>query len=450
MANKLINFFKNLFTHPNETTIRETGSIALGSGFTQTAKYISTIELLTMGDFIRCVQMIGDSIAEVDFNLYKLEKGVWKYDTTNAWNVLLNKTPNDEISAYEFKKIIVNNLFIYGRAFIYIFRDKAGKPIELIPMYSNYVKRVVNNGVPEYFITSTNGDTNDYKKTQEILETKIPAEDIIYIPWEQFDNVQNSEFRTLYINTLNKIKENDKSTLNAFKNDTGLSLWVKLPDASNKQQRLMVAQGLKETHEVLKETGMLAFVYDDKMTIESNDKFISSPISIELRKYVAQELASKFGIPPAFLGIENPNQSLSQTSKYYLDRAVKPILMRIIKKIEYAIFKELGLKKEKYKIRYNTLFLEGLDAKEKIDVASKGVNGGIFTINEARDYVGLDPIENGDVLFANGTLQPIHQVGEKIQAEKEKIQAETEAIENGETTNKKPETETTNEKDLFS
>lgn len=417
MANKFLNFFKKIFKHDEPSTIKEAGTIALGGNYWSAAKYLNTAELLTIGDFIRCVQMIGDSIAEIDFNVYKFEKGQWKYDVNNIWNVLLNKTPNNEINSYELKKIIVNNLFVYGAAYIYIFRDAQNKPIELIPCFSNYIIRKVVNGTPEYFLTNYDTLTEKEIPKKEFENIKIPAEDIIYIPWESFDNVKNSQFRTLFVNTLNKIVENDKSTLNSFKNDTGLSLWVKLQDASNREQRAKVAESLKETNEYLKTTGMMAFVYDDKMEIQSNDKFISSPISIELRKYVAQELAAKFGIPPSFLGIEIPNQSTSQLSKFYLDRAVRPILSRIIKKIEYTIFKEFISKKDKYKIRYNTLFLEGLDAKDKIDVASRGVNGGIFTINEARDYVGLDPIDGGDKLYANGTLQPINLLGEKLQVE---------------------------------
>lgn len=423
---KIWDFIKGFFKHDKPTTTTESGTIALGGNYWSATKNIPTAELITIGDFFRCVQLISDSVAEIDFNVYKFEKNNWKYDSSNIWNVLLNKTPNNELSAYEFKKIIVSNLFIYGAAYIYIYRDDRNKPIELIPIFSNYITREVVNGEPVYYLLPLEGV--DPKTKKDIDKVKLPAEDVIYIPWETLDNIKNVNFKNIFSNTLNKIIENDKSTLNAFKNDTGLSLWVKLQDASNRNQRERVAQSLKETAEHLKQTGMMAFVYDDKMEIQANDKFISSPISIELRKYVAQELAAKFGIPPAYLGVEIPNQSTAQLAKYYLDRAIRPVLARIIKKIEYTIFKDITIKKDKYKIRYNTLFLEGLDAKDKIDVASRGVNGGIFTINEARDYVGLDPIDGGDTLYANGTLQPIKLLDEKVEAEIEKVNAETENI----------------------
>lgn len=420
---------KKFFSHNDTKTIKEQGYFPLGGGLASTNKYISTMELLTLSYFNRCVEIVANDLASINFNVFKKSKGLWEKDENDILNKLLNKNPNSEMSGFELKKWIVQSLFVYGAAAIYIARDDDGKAFELLPIFRNYINRKVIDGIPRYYLQENIGATESSQenKVQPLKSDEfLPNEDVIWIPYFQIDGVQNVEFRTLYSSILNKIKENDLSTLNAFKNDTGLSLFVKLKNSANSEQKEKVAQSLRDSATLLKQTGMLAFVYDDKMEIESNQKVLQSPISIELRRYVAQELSAMFGIPSSFLGIETPNQSTNQLANFYLDRCLNPILNLIISKIEYSFFKD-DTKKE---IRYSLIKLSGLDLKDKIDMLSKAINAGILTINETREILGFNPTENGDKLIANGTLQPIDKLGEKVEADIQNLNAETDSIKN--------------------
>lgn len=409
---KIWDNIKKFFGHNDTKTIKEQGFFPLGGGWTSADQYISTRKLLTLGFFNRCLEYIANDIASIDLKIFKLQKNEWKSDDANNLNILLNRKPNEEMSGFEFKKWIVQSIFVYGAAAIFIARDNDGNPIELLPIYRNFIKREVVDGIPRYKLTEYVGSTETSQNNDvEALDadTYLDNEDVIWIPYFQIDGVQNVEFRTLYSSILNKIQENDVSTLNAFKNDTGLSLFVKLKNAANSEQKQKVAQALKESATFLKQTGMLAFVYDDKMEIESNQKVLQSPISMDLRKSVAQELSAMFGIPCSFLGIETPNQSTNQLANSYLDRCLNPILNLIVSKLEYSLFGD-DVKKQ---IRYSLIKLSGLDLKDKIDMLSKAINAGILTINETRDMLGYNPVEDGDKLIANGSLNYVDKLGQQ-------------------------------------
>lgn len=422
-AKEFLKDLKGLFSHDNKRSIREQGNMVLGGPYNSTSKYIPSLELFTIGDFVRAVQMIGNSVASVDFQIYKDTKGKWEYDKNNIWNTLLNKKPNQEMTPHEMKKNIVWNIFIYGRASLFIERDPMTKePIALIPIFSNYLKREVIDGVPQYKITGSSSTETSMNNviSSNVNDVIIPNEDLIWLPYETWDNIQNVEFRTLYSFALNKIRENDKSTLNALANDAGLAMFVKLKDSSNAQQQEEVAANLKESTRQMKDTGMFAFVYDEKIEIESNNSLYQKPIGIEMRKYVTQEIAAKFGIPPSFLGVEIPNTSSLQLNKFYLDNAIKPILNNIISRIQYTIFGD----NKKYKIKYSLIELSGINLMENMEVITKGINSGVMTINEAREMIGLNPRDDGDKLYANGTLLPIDKLGTRLESEAKKFDSE--------------------------
>lgn len=424
---KLIDWIKNLFSHNENRYIREQGNFALGNGLnSQLNKYKTTPELLVDGDFIRCVQILANDIAKIHFEIQELQKFdenefYIREKKQSNWNYLWNINPSNDLSPQELKKTIVWNLILYGAAAIYIVRDKSNKACELIPIFRNFITRKTEFGIP-YYIINFSGSTESKNSNEDLPkenDIRVENDDIIWIPYEILDNFSNVEFRTLYSIALNKIQQNQISQMNALTNDIGVSLFVKMKNASNAEQRLAVQQALRDSAKMMKETGMLAFVFDEKMDVSGNDKFVQSPVSLELRKYVAAELGAKFGIPPAFLGIETPNQSLSQLNRFYLDRGLEPLANLIVTKISYSIFGD-----GKRRVSYNTLNLAGLDLNEKVATISQAINNGIMTPNEGRAWLGLEPHPNGNELLANGAIQSMNSMKEKTEAEINKLDSE--------------------------
>ena len=51
------------------------------------------------------------------------------------------------------------------------------------------------------------------------------------------------------------------------------------------------------------------------------------------------------------------------------------------------------------------------DLKTQAECITKFIQSGVYTINEARNLVGLPPVNGGDVIVMNGSYVPLEKLG---------------------------------------
>ena len=435
--------FLNVFGHTDKKTTKTIGALPLGMNYR--SKYISTQELLTTTYFVRSVQMIANDIASLDCSHLILKKNKWVPNNNSEINYLLNMKPNSELSAFEFKKILIWNIFLYGYAAILITRKKIkikNKTEEIIesfiPIYSNYIEREIINGVPKYKINITSSTDNLEATSQDkffSIKEEYSEDEIIWLSYELLDNFRNTEFKNFFAKSLSKVIDSDNAMQNSVMHDVGIQMLIKVKGKLNEEMKTQITQALLDTTRRMKETGQAAFIQDGSWEVVNQDLFKPSKITDEIRKNIGVEFAATFGIPPALLGIDAANSygQQAQITKSYSDKALKPLLTNIMQKFSFSIFEDSTINK----ISYSSLGMAGLDAKEKIEFLSKAINAGIMTQNEARENVGLSPImeDSADLILTNSALQPteliyqnlLEDIENKI-ATKEKLNAETEQI----------------------
>lgn len=429
LKNKIL----NVFGHTDKKTNLLKGIFNLGS-FSKAGGSLTTQELLGTTYFVRSVQMIANDIACLNWNHFNLKKNKWYLNNKSEINYLLNIRPNLELSAFEFKKILIWNIFLYGYAAILIIKDKKTSQIEsLIPVFSNYIKREIRNGKPIYTIDLNSTTDNSVETTKDYnlnLKDEYSENEIIWLSYELIDNYRNTEFKNFFHKTIQKVQASDDAILNSVKNDLGIQMSIKVKGVQDKTTKERIAESLETTIETMRRTGQAAFIHDDKWEISSTELFKPSKITDEIRKNIGVEFASIFGIPPVLLGIDASNSydKQAQIQKSYYDKALKPLLTNIVQKFSFSLFDD----STKNKISYSVLELSGLDASTKIEFISKAVNAGIMTANEGRENIGLSPNSGdaADLLLINSALQPIQLISDKVSADIDKIKAETVNLKN--------------------
>ena len=65
--------------------------------------------------------------------------------------------------------------------------------------------------------------------------------------------------------------------------------------------------------------------------------------------------------------------------------------------------------------KYNERAILRADTKTQMETLTAGVNNGIYTPNEAREFVDLPEKEGGDILITNGNYIPITEVGKQYE-----------------------------------
>ena len=134
----------------------------------------------------------------------------------------------------------------------------------------------------------------------------------------------------------------------------------------------------------------------------------------ELRKYSALQIAGAFGIKPNQINnYEKSSYANSETQQ--LAFLVDTMSYRL-KMYEEEINGKILMPEEianQYFYKFNEKAILRADSKTQMENLAKAVNNGIYTPNEAREYLDQPSEEGGNRLIVNGNYIPLTQVGQQ-------------------------------------
>jgi HK97 family phage portal protein len=124
----------------------------------------------------------------------------------------------------------------------------------------------------------------------------------------------------------------------------------------------------------------------------------------ELKTQTMKRICGLFGIPPAMIGVVEGKYNNTQTmlDEFY-KTTMYPMVINIEQKLNLHLFKGFP----NLCIRFDTKdFLKGA-ALDQMNFAVQGLNAGIITPNEAREYLNMAKIDGQDELTSKNTQQDI-------------------------------------------
>ena len=195
---------------------------------------------------------------------------------------------------------------------------------------------------------------------------------------------------------------------------TGKAILQYTGDLDKKAQRKLVSF-YEEFSNGIDNTGKIIPVPIGMTLQPLNIKFTDVQF-FELRKYSSLQIAGAFGIKPNHINdYEKSSYSNSEMQQlsFYVDT-----LQFILKQYEEeTTFKLLTNKQieEGCFFKYNERAILRADTKTQMETLTAGVNNGIYTPNEAREFVDLPEKEGGDILITNGNYIPITEVGKQYE-----------------------------------
>jgi HK97 family phage portal protein len=118
----------------------------------------------------------------------------------------------------------------------------------------------------------------------------------------------------------------------------------------------------------------------------------------ELKNQTMKRICGLFGVPPAMIGIADQKYNNTQTMMDEFYKATMyPMIINIEQKLNYHLFKGYP----NLCVRFDTKdFLKGA-ALDQINFAVQGVNAGIMSANEAREYLNMPKIDGHDELISS-------------------------------------------------
>ncbi|WP_272674842.1 MULTISPECIES: phage portal protein [unclassified Providencia] len=360
--------------------------------------------ILQISTVWRCVSLISTLTACLPLDVFETDKSGnrTKVDLSNPLARLLRYSPNQYMTAQEFREAMTMQLCFYGNSYALAERNRSGDVISLLPLLS------ANMDV------RMEGKKLVYKYQRDNEFAKFKHSEIFHLKGFGFNGLVG----------LSPIAHACKTAGTAV--------------AMEDQQREFYANGAKSPK--ILTTGDKVLTKDQRGQVEENFKEIAggpvkkrlwileggfkaedigvSPQDAETmasRKFQVSELARFFGVPPHLVGDVEKSTSwgtgIEQQNLGFLQYTLQPFISRWENCIARWLLKpgDVG----KYHAEHN---LDGLlrgDSASRAAFMKAMGESGLRTINEMRRLDNYPPLEGGDVAYRQAQYVPINQLSKE-------------------------------------
>ncbi len=369
--------------------------------------------------YYTCIKMLSETLGKLPLKYYQqTDQGRIRAPTTNAaW--LLTQKPNPFMTSTAMWTMVEQNCQHYGNAYVWIDRglqrQTYGGTYEtksIWPLQSSSVQVYIDNA--GIFGKDTSALWYVYSEPKTGKQYVLRNEDVMHFrTWYSFDGVFGLPVREILKATVDSSSESQAYMNNLYKQGLTASMALQytgdLDDAKVKKLQKKFADKLTGSMNAGKVVPVPM-----GLTLTPLNMSLADAQFFELRKYSALQIAGAFGIKPNQINdYDKSSYSNSETQQLaFLVDTMSYRLKMYEEEINDKMLSPLE-KSQNYFYKFNEKAILRTDSQTQMDNLAKAVNNGIYTPNEAREYLDLPSKEGGDILMVNGNYIPITRVGDQ-------------------------------------
>lgn len=368
--------------------------------------------------YFTCMKMLSETMGKLPLKYYQeTEKGKIRAEPTDMTR-LLTIRPNPIMTPTTLWSSVELNCQHYGNAYVWIQREFLAKRIG---------GKIENHGLwlmPSKDVTVLIDDSGIFKEKGKIYYQYIdertsemyvfPQEDVMHFKTGySLNGIMGEPVRKIIGSTVEGALESQNFMNNLYEQGltAGMAMQYagdledeKIKKLQNKYSKYLT--GSKNAGKIVPVPIGLQLV-PLKMNLTDAQFF-------ELRKHSALQIASAFGIKPNQIN-NYEKSSYANSEMQQLAFLVETMSYRMKEYEEEINYKCLNPKEleEGYYYKFNEKAILRTDAATQMNTLTAAVNNGIYTANEAREYVDKPKKEGGDILMVNGNYIPITDVGKQ-------------------------------------
>ena len=341
----------------------------------------------------RCVNLIAQSASHVPWVILKNQNGLRKKLYSHPLHKLLNH-PNPSKAGADFFTEVIASLLLFGNAYVLAVGRDDTQPQELHLLHAKSVEVVVRSGRQvAYKYRHASGETlypiNPTDSKSRVMHLRT------YHPTDPTYGLSCLEAASLPIDIHSSASKWNSSLLRngarpsgalVMKDSSGYlsddqferlkeQLYEKYSGASNSGKPLLLEGGLDWR----------------EMSISPKDMDF-----IESKNSAAREIALAFGMPPQLLGINGDNtySNMQEARLALWEETLIPLLDKIANAMTHWF---AGWFHDGIVIDFDRDSISALTDKRE-NLWTKIADSNFMTVNEKRAFVGLGPIDGGDVV----------------------------------------------------
>lgn len=363
---------------------------------------------LGLSAYFAAIRAISEDVGKVPLPVFKRGKGQDKErQTKHTTHILLNRSPNPDMSAMDWRQTITSHALSYGNGYSEIVRNKAGIAMRLWPLSPTSVKpeRIDNDGTLVYRVTRNPGEK------QVVLDQS----QVFHLRGLGFDGILGYSIATLAKQSIGLGLATEKSGAAFFGNSSRPDGLLLAPEG-----KTIGKKGKENLKEAWEEAYGGAGNAHKTAVLEGGMKWQSISIPnedaqwIETRQFNVSDIARWFRVPPhklqdllrgTFSNIEH------QSIEYVTDT-----LSSWFKRWEGEIQRKL-IPESEQSTTFAEHIAEGLlrgDINTRYTAYATARMNGWLSVNEIRALENMNSIgPEGDVYMAPLNMVPAEQFGEE-------------------------------------
>lgn len=332
----------------------------------------------------RAIQILCSIVASMPLEVYEKDGEKSRRLTDHPLSFLLSTQPSKLYSSFKFRYQLMYNLLIHGNGIAHIRRNPNAEPYSIRVINPNSVGCFVDEYLEEVI----------YQIYQEGI---VPSEDVIHISGMGYDGVvgYNPLFTSREELGLNIATRDAKSM--AYANGahpSGVLEHEGKPLSDAGYQRLK--NSFQQSYAGIENMGSTV-ILEGGVKFKAVGYTLNDMAMPEVDAMNIANVARMFGVPLHLLeALQKATlNNVHELTLQFLKFTITPLTTMIEQEFNRKVFRsdELG----RMCVRFDHKSFERADTKTQLETLQIAVRNGIFTINEARAMVGLNPVEGGDI-----------------------------------------------------
>jgi HK97 family phage portal protein len=340
---------------------------------------VNSDSAFTVSAFFGAVSLISDTVSTLPVDSYIRVDGERRPFRRNGGKPSWIDQPDVDTTKQAHYGALITSLLVYGNSYTRVYRDRAGEVVNLVVLDPNTVEVKRSSLGRKVFHVQGEKKPLTADEVIHIIDLAVPGS-------------------LIGLSRITKLK--DALGIGIALQDfaaryfaQGLSADVVLlaPTATPEQAKNLV-DGFNNRHSGLKKSHKAGILTGAGVDVKQLTNDPEKSQVLESRRFVVEEIARAFNIPPHLLGIPGSNTyaSVEQNNLQWISHGLRPIT----EKIEWAYSRLISTEQAFIKFNMNAL-LRG-DLQSRATSYSVMTQAGIMSVNDVRTLEDMSAVVGGD------------------------------------------------------
>lgn len=360
---------------------------------------VSKRAALGVAAFFRGVSVISRYVAKTPLIVYRRiePQGKERAKDHPAYK-LLRRQPNPQMTAFTVKQTAMAHVLVHGNAYLFVRRDRAGRPLELWPLLPDRTWPIRVNGQLWYttHLTKFAGEAADAAAVERGEQIKIPAANVIHVKGLGFDGLTGYSVMRYAAHTLGLAIANRDFGSTFYERGGANRVVLETPKTLSEPAAGRIIAGWKRMTEGRDNWWRTAILEEDTkahvLSVTAKDAQM-----IDAMKFTNKEIANWLNLPEHMVGGDGRTAyaSLEQENQRVLDDTIDPWLCAFEAECESRLLTDVERDAESHEVEFLRESLVRVNLVERFSTFATGLLHGVYNVDEVRNWLGLNPLPDG-------------------------------------------------------